>query len=77
MVIVMVIVIVIVVVVAVALIARTAQQRNQFRGRFGPEYDRVVDEGGNRREGERELLSRQSRASRTWASGRWRPPTGP
>ena len=51
-------------VVAVALVSLAASRKrrsDQLREGFGPEYDRVVDETGDRREAERELKERQER----------------
>jgi hypothetical protein len=38
-------------------------RRRQLRERFGPEYDRVLAEGDNRRDAERELAQREKRHS--------------
>src|SRR5918994_4575140 len=51
-------------VVAVALVSLAASRKrrsDQLREGFGPEYDRVVDDTGDRREAERELKERQER----------------
>jgi hypothetical protein len=45
--------------VAAAVIARTRRQR--LRERFGPEYDRVVEENASRRKAETELTQRERR----------------
>ncbi|HET9140450.1 hypothetical protein [Actinophytocola sp.] len=53
-------------VVVLALVAWFVQQqmrRRQLRERFGPEYDRAIEEGKDRREVESELLERQKRHS--------------
>ena len=54
-----------VVVVAVLALAAAAVARKrrseQLRDGFGPEYDRVVEDTGDRREAERELAERQKR----------------
>jgi hypothetical protein len=58
------IVLAVVVLAAVALVAVAAlrkRQSEQLREGFGPEYDRVVEETGDRREAERELAERQKR----------------
>ena len=58
------IVIVLAVVVAAALVAaaRARKRRSEaLQERFGPEYDRTVDEVGGRRDGERELRGREQR----------------
>jgi hypothetical protein len=57
-------VIVAIVVVAVALLAFMVLRRRrsaQLQQRFGPEYDRVVEERGDRREAESELADRSAR----------------
>jgi hypothetical protein len=54
-----------VLVVAAVLIAVAARRRSQrLRERFGPEYDRAVQEAGGRRPGESELTARQRRVER-------------
>lgn len=45
----------------VALVAWRARKSKQLQESFGPEYDRVVEEAGDRREAERELEARQER----------------
>lgn len=57
------IVIVVVVIVVLALVALLVQmqRRRHLRERFGPEYDRAVDEGSSRRAAERELANRERR----------------
>jgi hypothetical protein len=58
------IVIVAAVVVVIALVAAAVTRRRrseQLRERFGPEYDRTVDDVGDRRDAERELRDRQDR----------------
>ena len=40
---------------------RSRQRTGQLRDRFGPEYERVVDEHGDRREAESELTKREER----------------
>ncbi len=57
-----VIAIVVVVVLAVAWNYLQGRNRDRLRERFGPEYDRLVDEKG-RRAAERDLSSRQKRVS--------------
>lgn len=49
--------------VLVALVIREREQQRtaQLHERFGPEYDRTIDETGNRRNAERELAERQRR----------------
>lgn len=56
-----VIVVVVVAVAVVALVAWTVRRRNGLRRQFGPEYDRTVEAVGNRREAERQLVSRRNR----------------
>lgn len=58
----------IVIVIAVALVVIAAvwaavkrRRTEQLRGRFGPEYDRTVEEADGRRHGERQLLEREER----------------
>ncbi|MFI9724268.1 hypothetical protein ACIHFE_32270 [Streptomyces sp. NPDC052396] len=56
------IIIPIVAVVALALVAAAlVTRRRRLRERFGPEYERTVDEAGGRRAGERELRAREKR----------------
>ena len=58
------IVLAVVVVVALALVAAVAMRKRrseQLREGFGPEYDHVVEETGDRREAERELSERRKR----------------
>jgi len=56
-----VLVVVIVVLVAAAVAARPYLRRRQLRNRFGPEYDHMVRNKGDRREAEKELEDRQRR----------------
>ena len=54
--------VVVLAVLALAAFAVMRQRRSeQLREGFGPEYDRVVEETGDRREAERELAERQKR----------------
>jgi hypothetical protein len=58
------IVIAIVAVVVIALVATAIARRRrteELQERFGPEYDRTLDEAGGRRDAERELRDRQDR----------------
>jgi hypothetical protein len=55
------VVIVVVIVAVVALVAWTMRRRDGLRRQFGPEYDRTVEAVGNRREAERQLVSRRNR----------------
>ncbi|GIF15387.1 hypothetical protein [Actinoplanes teichomyceticus] len=54
------IVVILLVLAAIALGVRAARRR-RLQQRFGPEYDRVVADTGNRTEAERELLERTKR----------------
>jgi len=56
-----VIVVVVVAVLVVWLVVARLRRRQQLRDRFGPEYDKVVDDGQNRRAAERELGEREKR----------------
>ena len=58
------VVIAIAAVIVVALIVATRERRRRseaLQERFGPEYDRTVDEAGGRRDAERELREREER----------------
>src|ERR1700691_5761 len=57
------VVIVVVVLVAAALVVglMTAQRRRRLQQRFGPEYDRLVDEHDSKRKAEAELTQREKR----------------
>jgi hypothetical protein len=57
------VVIAIVVVGAVVALVMSANRRRRLQQRFGPEYDRVVNERESRREAEAELASRERRVS--------------
>jgi hypothetical protein len=48
-------------VVLLGLVARSQLRRRQLRERFGPEYQRLVEDAGNRREAEHELAERERR----------------
>lgn len=56
--------IVAVTVLAAVLRRRRGHQRAALRQRFGPEYDRVMEEQGSRRQAERELHERERRHER-------------
>ncbi|MVU77311.1 hypothetical protein GPX89_08635 [Nocardia sp. ET3-3] len=56
-----VVVAVVVVIVAAVLIARPALRRQRLRRRFGPEYDRAVEQSDDRRGAEHELIEREHR----------------
>src|SRR5215470_744261 len=55
------VVLAIVVVVVVAVVAFTRLRSRSLKQRFGPEYERLVDEGGDRRSAEAELRGRVKR----------------
>jgi hypothetical protein len=55
------VIVVIVVVAAVAVAVISQARRRRLRGRFGPEYDRVVEESDSRRQAEAELTQRERR----------------
>jgi hypothetical protein len=57
----LILVIVIVAVVALAVLAWTMSRRAKLRNRFGPEYDRLVEERGDRTSAEKELRGREQR----------------
>jgi hypothetical protein len=58
------VIVVVVVLVAAALVVLPGQLRTRrLRGRFGPEYERVVDESVDRRTAERDLTEREHRHS--------------
>jgi hypothetical protein len=56
--------VVIVVVAVLALAVLPAMRRRRLRQKFGPEYDRTVEETGSRKEAEAELAGREKRHSR-------------
>jgi hypothetical protein len=58
------IVVVIVVVIAALAVGALEMRRRRLRRQFGPEYDRVVSETGNRRKAEAELAGRQRRVAK-------------
>jgi hypothetical protein len=53
--------VVVVLLVVVGLLVARQQRSRQLKEGFGPEYDRVVEERGDQRAGERELLERRRR----------------
>ncbi|HEY0450260.1 hypothetical protein [Actinophytocola sp.] len=55
------IIVVVVLVIAGALFAGQLMRRRRLRERFGPEYDRSIEEADNRRVAERVLTARQKR----------------
>jgi hypothetical protein len=57
------IVVIIVVVIAALAVGVMQTRRRRLRQQFGPEYDRVVSETGNRRKAEAELSARQRRVA--------------
>jgi predicted Zn-dependent protease with MMP-like domain len=56
-------IIVVIVIVVVAAVAVVSARRRRLQQRFGPEYDRVVDEHDSRLKAEAELSRRQRRVS--------------
>ncbi|MBB2913026.1 hypothetical protein FHS43_004321 [Streptosporangium becharense] len=58
---VVVIVVAVVAIVAVGYFLLRQQRRHRLRDRFGPEYERTVQEHDSRREAEQELMARQQR----------------
>jgi FtsZ-interacting cell division protein ZipA len=52
---------IVVVALVAAALARRRRQSAALQERFGPEYDRTVDEAGGRRDAERELREREER----------------
>jgi hypothetical protein len=58
------IVVVIVVVIAAVALGAMEMRRRRLRQQFGPEYDRVVSETGNRRKAEAELSARQRKVAK-------------
>jgi hypothetical protein len=57
------VVLIIVVVLAIGVVAISQLRSRSLKQRFGPEYDRVVDEEGDRRSAEAELRGRVKRRS--------------
>jgi hypothetical protein len=53
--------VIVVLLVVVALLVARQQRSRQLQQGFGPEYDRVVEERGDQRSGERELRQRRQR----------------
>jgi hypothetical protein len=54
-------VVIVVAILVIAIVARTVVRRRQLQARFGPEYDRVVDENPNRAAAESDLRAREKR----------------
>jgi hypothetical protein len=54
-------VVVVVILAGIAWAAAKRRRSSQLQGRFGPEYERTLDESGSRREAESELAARQKR----------------
>jgi hypothetical protein len=52
------------VVIAVVIVMAANRRSQRLRERFGPEYERMVDQGGSRRKVESELATRQRRVAR-------------
>src|SRR3954451_1372582 len=53
--------VVVIVVLAIVWSAMRAKRTKALHGTFGREYDRTIDQAGDRRSAERELLDRQKR----------------
>lgn len=58
-----VIIIVVIIVVAAIVAGVMYQRRRRLQQRFGPEYDRMVEEKGSKTKAEAELSSRQRRVA--------------
>lgn len=58
-----VVVVAVVAIVAVGYFVLQQQRRHRLRDRFGPEYERTVQERENRRDAEQELIAREQRFS--------------
>jgi hypothetical protein len=58
---VIVLIVVLLVIIAAALLAVRASRRRKLQKTFGPEYDRVVADSGNRTDAEKELREREKR----------------
>ncbi|MFF3437100.1 hypothetical protein [Streptosporangium sp. NPDC002721] len=58
-----VVVVAVVAIVAVGYLVLQQQRRHRLRDRFGPEYERTVQERENRRDAEQELIAREQRFS--------------
>jgi hypothetical protein len=58
------VVIAVIIVAAVLVLARRKQRTARLRSRFGPEYERTVDDVGDRHRAEHELHERQKRVSK-------------
>ncbi|GAA4184019.1 hypothetical protein GCM10022252_12250 [Streptosporangium oxazolinicum] len=56
-----VVVVAVVAIVAVGYLVLQQQRRHRLRDRFGPEYERTVQERENRRDAEQELIAREQR----------------
>lgn len=56
-----VVIVVVLLVVAAGAVVATRQRSRRLREKYGPEYDRLLEERGNRREAERELTAREKR----------------
>src|SRR5689334_20696963 len=54
-------VVIVVAILVIAIVARTVVRRRQLQARFGPEYDRMVDENPNRAAAESDLRAREKR----------------
>lgn len=54
---------VVVVIAAIAFVALRRRRTDKLRSRFGPEYERTIEDAGDRRRAEAELHERQKRVS--------------
>jgi hypothetical protein len=54
-------VVIVVAILVIAIVARTVVRRRQLQARFGPEYERMVDENPNRAAAESDLRAREKR----------------
>lgn len=53
-------VVIVVAILVIAIVVRTVVRRRQLQARFGPEYDRAVDENPNRAAAESDLQPRKA-----------------
>ena len=56
-----VIIIVVIALIAIGVVVWRQQQRKRIQSRFGPEYERTVEQAGDRRQAERDLRDRAER----------------
>ncbi|HTK35611.1 MAG TPA: hypothetical protein VL358_10055 [Caulobacteraceae bacterium] len=59
-----VVVVAVIVIGALAMITMRKRRTHELRSRFGPEYERAMDDAGDRRRAERELHEREKRVSK-------------